>query len=263
MLKIETLQVVYDHTIEAVRNVSMNVSEGQIVGLLGTNGAGKTTVLKAVTATLAVEEGEIVAGKVMLEGADLGLMRSDDIVRRGVALVPEGRRMFDTMTVEENLLAGGHTKSHAVTARNLEKAYDLFPRLREKRSSLSGYLSGGEQQMVAIARALMSEPRLLILDEPSLGLAPLIVRDIYNAISNLRRERGMTILVVEQNARIAMSICDYAYVMENGLVVLDGEADALNANPDFQSFFLGVGAQHQGKSMRDVKHYKRRKRWLS
>lgn len=263
MLVVETLQVMYDRSIEAVRNISLRVDEGTIVGLLGTNGGGKSTVLKAITGTLEVEDGEIMAGSVRLLDHDLSRMTSDQIVRQGIALVPEGRRMFDTLTVEENLRAGGHIMPRAVVDANLERAYTLFPRLEEKRLAVSGYLSGGEQQMVAIARALMSDPRMLILDEPSLGLAPLIVADIYAAIQRLNQEHGMTILVVEQNARIAINICDYAYVVENGAVVLDGNADALAANPDFQDFILGMSANRQAKSMRDVKHYKRRKRWLS
>lgn len=203
------------------------------------------------------------AGSVRLLDRDLSRMTSDQIVRQGIALVPEGRRMFDTLTVEENLRAGGHIMPRAVVDVNIERAYMLFPRLKEKRLAVSGYLSGGEQQMVAIARALMSDPKMLILDEPSLGLAPLIVADIYAAIQRLNQEHGMTILVVEQNARTAISICDYAYVIENGAVVLDGNADALAANPDFQDFILGMGENRQARSMRDVKHYKRRKRWLS
>lgn len=234
MLVVETLQVMYDRSIEAVRNISLRVEEGTIVGLLGTNGGGKSTVLKAVTGTLEVEDGEIMAGSVRLLDRDLSRMTSDQIVRQGIALVPEGRRMFDTLTVEENLRAGGHIMPRAVVDVNIERAYMLFPRLKEKRLAVSGYLSGGEQQMVAIARALMSDPKMLILDEPSLGLAPLIVADIYAAIQRLNQEHGMTILVVEQNARTAISICDYAYVIENGAVVLDGNADALAANPDFQ-----------------------------
>jgi branched-chain amino acid transport system ATP-binding protein len=253
----------YDRSIEAVRNVSLNVDKGTIVGLLGTNGAGKTTVLKAITGTLEVEDGEIMAGSVKLLGRDLSCMSSDEIVGQGIALVPEGRRMFDTLTVEENLRVGGHIMSRAAIDTNLDQAYTLFPRLKQKRLAVSGYLSGGEQQMVAIARALMSDPRMLILDEPSLGLAPLIVADIYSAIQRLNQERGMTILVVEQNARMAVTICDYAYVVENGAVVLDGTSDALTANPDFQDFILGMGSSRHAKSMRDVKHYKRRKRWLS
>ncbi|GMG94218.1 ABC transporter ATP-binding protein [Cupriavidus metallidurans] len=263
MLVVETLQVMYDRSIEAVRNISLRVEEGTIVGLLGTNGGGKSTVLKAVTGTLEVEDGEIMAGSVRLLDRDLSRMTSDQIVRQGIALVPEGRRMFDTLTVEENLRAGGHIMPRAVVDVNIERAYMLFPRLKEKRLAVSGYLSGGEQQMVAIARALMSDPKMLILDEPSLGLAPLIVADIYAAIQRLNQEHGMTILVVEQNARTAISICDYAYVIENGAVVLDGNADALAANPDFQDFILGMGENRQARSMRDVKHYKRRKRWLS
>ena len=263
MLVVETLQVMYDRSIEAVRNISLRVEEGTIVGLLGTNGGGKSTVLKAVTGTLEVEDGEIMAGSVRLLDRDLSRMTSDQIVRQGIALVPEGRRMFDTLTVEENLRAGGHIMPRAVVDVNIERAYMLFPRLKEKRLAVSGYLSGGEQQMIAIARALMSDPKMLILDEPSLGLAPLIVADIYAAIQRLNQEHGMTILVVEQNARTAISICDYAYVIENGAVVLDGNADALAANPDFQDFILGMGENRQARSMRDVKHYKRRKRWLS
>lgn len=263
MLEIENIQVVYDNAIEALRNTSFKVERGSVTALLGSNGAGKSTVLKSISGTLYPEDGRIRSGTIVFEGEDLSQLRPDTIVQMGIAQVPEGRRLFIELTVEENLMIGGYTRSRSECSETLEEVYALFPRLKEKRSGIAGYLSGGEQQMVAIGRALMARPRLLMLDEPSLGIAPVIVRDIYQAVAELNKHRGMTILLVEQDAGLAIKAAGYAYVLENGRVVLDGTGEALSKNDDIREFYLGLGARGDRKSMRDVKHYKRRKRWLS
>ena len=263
MLALHNVRVVYGGAIEAVRDVSMEVAQGQIVALLGGNGAGKSTVLKAISAVLDAEDGEVVKGDILWNGtSSLGRL-ADRIVGNGLVQVPEGRHLFATLTVDENLTVGGHLSSRADAERNRQYVFGLFPRLAERRRQTAGYLSGGEQQMVAIGRALMSKPRLLALDEPSLGLAPLVVAEIFRAITKLREERGLTILLVEQNASRALAIADYAYIMENGRVVLDGTSDALQSNADVQQFYLGINADQARVSMREIKHYKRRKRWLS
>ncbi|MGE0735524.1 MAG: ABC transporter ATP-binding protein [Alphaproteobacteria bacterium] len=263
MLQLGNVQIVYDRAIEAVRDVSLSVETGQIVALLGSNGAGKSTVLKAISGVLYPEEGEIVGGNVTFEGANLATLAPDAIVRLGIVQVPEGRALFDTLTVEENLLMGGYTRSVQESAAALERVLALFPRIADRRKQISGYLSGGEQQMVAIGRALMSKPRLLLLDEPSLGLAPQIVADIFGVVQRLNREEKLTVLLVEQNAQLALSVAHYGYIMENGRVVLDAAPDRLLKNADVREFYLGFGETGKRKSMRDVKHYKRRKRWLS
>lgn len=263
VLAIHNIQIVYGGTIEAVRDVSLEVKAGQIVALLGSNGAGKSSVLKAVSAVLDAEDGEIEKGSIQLFGRNVEKALAPDIVRQGLVQVPEGRRLFATLTVEENLVVGAHLQSRQALGEERQNVFRLFPRLAEKRDVIAGYLSGGEQQMVAIGRALMSRPKVLALDEPSLGLAPLIVSEIFSAIAKLRAESGLTILLVEQNASRALAIADYAYIMENGRVVLDGTCDALRRNADVREFYLGLSAQQGRTSMRDVKHYKRRKRWLS
>ncbi|MDR7093092.1 ABC transporter ATP-binding protein [Hydrogenophaga laconesensis] len=263
VLAIHNIQIVYGGAIEAVRDVSLEVKAGQIVALLGSNGAGKSTVLKAISAVLDAEDGEIEKGSIQLFGENIERAAAPHIVRRGLVQVPEGRRLFATLTVEENLLVGAHLQNRAVLEEERDKVFRLFPRLAEKRSVVAGYLSGGEQQMVAIGRALMSRPKVLALDEPSLGLAPLIVSEIFSTIQTLRHTQGLTILLVEQNASRALAIADYAYIMENGRVVLDGTSEALRRNADVREFYLGLSAQQGRTSMRDVKHYKRRKRWLS
>ena len=263
LLEVENIQVVYDNAIEALRNTSFQVEPGSITALLGSNGAGKSTVLKSISGTLYPENGRVRSGIIRFDGQELAQLMPDVIVRLGIAQVPEGRRLFIELTVEENLLIGGYTRSRGECTETLEEIYELFPRLREKRGAVAGYLSGGEQQMVAIGRALMARPKLLMLDEPSLGIAPVIVRDIYKAIVELNRSRGMTILLVEQDAALAIKTAGYAYVMENGRVVLDGSGEDLSKNEDIREFYLGLGARGDRKSMRDVKHYKRRKRWLS
>jgi branched-chain amino acid transport system ATP-binding protein len=262
-LAIHNIQVVYGGAIEAVRDVSLKVRPGQIVALLGSNGAGKSTVLKAVSGVLEAEDGEIDKGSIQLFGEPIESAPAADIVRRGMVQVPEGRRLFATLTVEENLLAGAHLRPKSELPQGMESVYELFPRLRDKRTTIAGYLSGGEQQMVAIGRALMSKPRMLALDEPSLGLAPLVVAEIFQTICRLRDSIGLTILLVEQNASRALAICDYAYIMENGRVVLDGTSDQLRRNADVREFYLGLSAKEGRTRLKDVKHYKRRKRWLS
>ncbi len=257
------VQVVYDNAIEAVRDVSLKADRGQLVALLGANGAGKSTLLKAMSGVLYAEDGKIENGSIHYDGQDIGRLSPDAIVRRGLAQVPEGRRVFPTLTVEENLQVGGYTVSSSLLRERRDQAYELFPRLFERREQVAGYMSGGEQQMLAIARGLMSGPKLLALDEPSLGLAPLIIDRIYEVIVDLRNRLGLTVLLVEQNASRALDIADYGYILENGRVVLDGPADRLLRNEDVQEFYLGGSASGERKSMRDVKHYKRRKRWLS
>lgn len=263
LLSIRNIKIVYNNSIEAVRDVSLSVPRGGIVALLGSNGAGKSTILKAVTGILDTEDGKIENGTIRFDGQPIADLRPDIIVRRGLVQVPEGRRLFAPLTVHENLVMGGHLVSSDQLRERMEVVYNLFPRLREKERQISGYLSGGEQQMVAVGRALMSDPTLLCLDEPSLGLAPQIIGEIFKVLRRLREETGASILLVEQNANRALEIADYAYIMENGRIVMDGAAAKLAANQDVKEFYLGLGEAHEKRSMRDVKHYKRRKRWLS
>jgi len=263
MLALHNIQVVYGGAIEAVRDVSLQVPEGKIVALLGSNGAGKSTVLKAISAVLDSEDGKIEKGSIQLFGEAIERASAHSIVGKGLVQVPEGRRLFASLTVDENLLVGAHLQDRRALSEGRDYVYGLFPRLADRRQQIAGYLSGGEQQMVAIGRALMSRPKLLALDEPSLGLAPLVVAEIFNAIQALRDQSGLTILLVEQNASRALTIADYAYIMENGRVVLDGTSEALRRNADVREFYLGLSAQQGRTNMRDVKHYKRRKRWLS
>jgi branched-chain amino acid transport system ATP-binding protein len=263
LLSIRNIKIVYNKSIEAVRDVSLSVRRGQIVALLGANGAGKSTILKGVSGVLYTEDGEIENGVISLSGANLKGWRPDEIVARGIVQVPEGRRLFAPLTVRENLIMGGHLVGRAELRRRMDMVLDLFAPLRDKQERISGYLSGGEQQMVAIGRALISGPRVLCLDEPSLGLAPQIIGEIFKVLHRLKNETGTSILIVEQNAHRALDLSDYAYIMENGRVVLDGPAAELMQNRDVKEFYLGMGEASEGKSMRDVKHYKRRKRWLS
>lgn len=263
LLAFRNIQVVYDNAIEAVRDVSIDVPEGAIVALLGSNGAGKSTLLKAMSGVLYAEEGALDNGTIHFRGEDIGALPPDAIVRRGLVQVPEGRRIFPALTVEENLTVGGFTIPAATVRERRDRAFALFPRLAERRTQIAGYLSGGEQQMLAIGRALMAGPKLLALDEPSLGLAPQIIDRIYDVIASLRRDLGLTVLLVEQNAALALEIADYGYILENGRVVLDGSAERLLLNEDVREFYLGTGGGGERRSMRDVKHYKRRKRWLS
>lgn len=263
MLSITNLQVFYDHAVEAVRDVSLEVGGGSIVALLGSNGAGKSTVLKAISGVLYPEEGEITGGVIAYDGQPINKLAPHEIVRQGLVQVPEGRRLFDTLTVEENLLMGGYARPASESTEAMARIFELFPAIESHRHRVSGYLSGGQQQMVAIGRALMGQPRLLLLDEPSLGLAPQIITEIFNAIRKLRDQRGLTVLLVEQNAQLALSVADYGYIMERGRVVLDDTPQKLLANNDVKEFYLGVQDGGERRSMREIKHYKRRKRWLS
>jgi branched-chain amino acid transport system ATP-binding protein len=262
MLAVTNVQILYDRAIEAVRDVSLTVEKGQIVALLGSNGAGKSTLLKAISGVLGQEDGEIVGGAIHFEGAPISALDARAIVQRGCVQVPEGRALFATLTVEENLVMGAFSRPRGEIAEGLERIYALFPRVRERRRQISGYLSGGEQQMVAVGRALMAKPRLVMLDEPSLGLAPQIVDQIFETVLRLNREEGLTVLLVEQNAQLALQVATYGYLIENGRIVLDGPTDKLKANSEVQEFYLGFSGGCR-KSMRDIKHYRRRKRWLS
>jgi branched-chain amino acid transport system ATP-binding protein len=264
MLTITNLQVFYDRAVEALRDASLEVRNGQIVALLGSNGAGKSTILKSICGILYPEDGEILGGSITHQGVSLQGFAPHEIVARGIVQVPEGRRLFDKLTVEENLLMGGYIRSGGDLSAALDQVFELFPAVKQHRSRVSGYLSGGQQQMVAIGRALMSQPKLLLLDEPSLGLAPQIIAEIFDKIKGLRDQQGLTVLLVEQNAQLALSVADYGYIMERGRVVLDGEPSKLLANEDVKEFYLGMGSGTAlRRSMREVKHYKRRKRWLS
>ena len=263
MLRLNNVEVRYDRVILVLKGLSLEVPEGQIVTLLGANGAGKSTTLKAISGLLKSEDGEVCDGTIEFDGQSLAHLDPADIVRRGIFQVMEGRRIFQHLSVEENLLAGAHIRARQTLKDDLGVVYSYFAPLKTRRLSTAGYLSGGEQQMLAIGRALMARPRLIMLDEPSLGLAPLIVQEILEIIQRINRESGTTILLVEQNARLAMSVASYAYLMENGRIVLEGPPSKLRENQDVQEFYLGLTELGEHRSYRDVKHYKRRKRWLS
>jgi branched-chain amino acid transport system ATP-binding protein len=263
MLKINNIEVAYLNVIRVLHGVSLSVPEGQIVTLLGANGAGKTTTLKAISGLLHVEEGEVTDGNIEWNGERIDKKNAEYIGRLGIVQALEGRRVFEHLTAEENLLVGAfHRKDRQEIKNDLEMVYNYFSRLRNLRNNTAGYLSGGEQQMVVIGRAMMARPKLMMLDEPSLGLAPLMVDEIYSIIKRFNEEQKTSVLLVEQNVRIALSIAHYGYVMENGRVVLDGTADFLKNNEDVKEFYMGLSAVGKQKSYRDVKHYKRRKRWL-
>jgi branched-chain amino acid transport system ATP-binding protein len=262
-LSVTNAQIFYDRSVEAVRDVSFTAREKQVVCLLGANGSGKTTLLKAISGILLPEKGALVSGAMRFGGVDLSTLQSDEIVQSGIVHVPEGRRLFVNLTVEENLIMGGYTSSSAERSQRLAGVYEIFPDLTGHRSKEAGYLSGGQQQMVAIGRALMSNPKLLMLDEPSLGLAPKIVEQIFAVIGRLATKHGIGILLVEQNARRALEVSDYGYVLERGRVVFDGTAEHLLQSSEIQEFYLGMSSTTARKSLREVKHYKRRKRWLS
>ena len=264
LLAVNNIEVIYDHVILVLKGVSLAVPEGGIVALLGANGAGKSTTLKAISGLLRTERGDVTKGSIEFKGEPIRRKDPSEVVRRGIVQVMEGRHVFEHLTVEENLLTGAYTQHDGrAIKRDLEMAYAYFPRLRDRRGVRSGYVSGGEQQMVAIGRALMAHPRLMLLDEPSMGLAPMLVQEIFEIVSRLNREEGVSVLLAEQNALIALRFADYAYVMENGRVVLDGDRKAISENEDIKEFYLGLSGVGQRKSYRDVKHYKRRKRWLS
>jgi branched-chain amino acid transport system ATP-binding protein len=263
VLRVNNIEVVYSDVILVLRGVSLQVEEGQIVAILGANGAGKTTTLKAISGLLSTELGEVQRGSIEFNGTRIDGRSPEEIVRLGIVQVIEGRRLFAHLTAEENLRVGALArKDSAAVKRDLEAVYHYFPRLKDLRRNVSGYLSGGEQQMLVIGRGLMGRPSLMLLDEPSLGLAPLLVEEIFEVVRRINAEEGTSILLVEQNARAALDVVDYGYVMENGRVVLDGPAEALRENEDIKEFYLGLTSVGKRKSYRDVKHYKRRKRWL-
>jgi branched-chain amino acid transport system ATP-binding protein len=264
MLALNNIEVVYDGVILVLKGVSLEVPDGKITTLLGANGAGKTTTLKAISGVLRAERGEVVKGSIELRGERIDRFAPHDIVTRGIVQVFEGRRVFEHLSVEENLVAGGHTVVDLKAVRDgIELAYTYFPLLKERRRVDAGYLSGGEQQMLVIGRALMSRPKLMMLDEPSLGLAPMLVEEIFGIVRRLVQSEKIAVLLVEQNAALALDLADHGYVIENGRIVLEGSADSLRENSDIKEFYLGLNEGGARKSYRDVKRYRRRKRWLS
>jgi branched-chain amino acid transport system ATP-binding protein len=263
MLKLNSIEVTYLNVIRVLHGVSMAVEDGAIIALLGANGAGKSTTLKAISGLLHIEEGDVTDGSIEWNGERIDKKGAEAIGKLGIIQALEGRHVFEHLTAEENLIVGAHNRRDRRAVRqDLEMVYHYFPRLKDLRRNTAGYLSGGEQQMVVIGRAMMATPKLMMLDEPSLGLAPLLVEEIYDIIKRFNTEQKTSILLVEQNVRIALSIAHYGYVMENGRVVLDGSADFLKNNEDVKEFYMGLSALGAKKSYREVKHYKRRKRWL-
>jgi branched-chain amino acid transport system ATP-binding protein len=264
LLRVNTIEVVYDHVILVLKGVSLTVPEGGIVALLGANGAGKTTTLKAISNLLHAERGEVTKGSIEYRGARVDRLNPSLLVKRGVVQVMEGRHGFGHLTCEENLLTGAYTRTDGRTAiqQDLDMVYSYFPRLAERRQAQAGYVSGGEQQMMVIGRALMARPKLILLDEPSMGLAPQLVKEIFDIVWRLNKEENVSFLLAEQNATVALRIASYGYILENGRVVLDGSAAALRENEDVKEFYLGLSASGR-RSYRDVKHYRRRKRWLA
>jgi branched-chain amino acid transport system ATP-binding protein len=264
VLEINNIEVVYNKVVQVLRGLSLSVPAGQVVALLGSNGAGKSTTLKAISRLLELENGELVKGQINFNGRDVAQLEPQTLVRNGMSHVMEGRRVFEDLTVEENLVAATYALSgrRAVRA-DFDLVYEYFPRLHDRRRGLAGYLSGGEQQMLAIGRALIARPGLMLLDEPSLGLSPMLVENIFTIIARINSEQRTAMLLVEQNASIALAVADYGYIMETGKVVIDGSAEKLAQDPDVREFYLGVGGSGESRSFRNVKHYKRRKRWLS
>jgi len=264
MLQVNNIEVVYMNVIQVLRGVSLEVGDDQIVALLGANGGGKTSTLKAISGMLKTEEGEVTDGSIDFDGKRIDKYGPEDIAAMGISQVMEGRRVLEHLSVEDNLLVGAYRrKDRAEVKKDIEMVFDYFPRVKEFRRRTSGYLSGGEQQMLVIGRALMARPKLMLLDEPSLGLAPLLVQEIYEIIQRINAEQKMAILLVEQNVRTALGIADYGYVMENGKIVLGGPAEKLRDNEDVKEFYMGLSAVGAQKSYREVKHYRRRKRWLT
>jgi len=263
LLAVNNIEVVYDHVILVLKGVSLQVRDSGIVALLGANGAGKTTTLKAISNLLRAERGEVTKGSIQLEGQNVATLSPHEMVRRGVVQVMEGRHCFEHLTVEENLLTGAYTRrdGRSAIAGDLEMVYGYFPPLKARRRALAGYTSGGEQQMCAIGRALMARPRLVLLDEPSMGLAPQLVEEIFEIVARLNREGGVAFLLAEQNTNVALRYASYGYILENGRVVLDGDGATLRNNEDVKEFYLGLSSSGR-KSFRDIKSYKRRKRWL-
>ena len=263
-LKVNNIEVIYDHVILVLKGVSFDVPAGSIVALLGANGAGKTTTLKAISNLLRSERGDVTKGSIEYLGERVDQLSSNELVKKGVVQVMEGRLCFEHLTVEENLLTGAYTRrdGRAEVYRDLDLVYDYFPRLRERRRAQAGYTSGGEQQMTALGRALMARPKMILLDEPSLGLAPQLVEEIFDIVRRLNTDEGVTFLLAEQNTNMALKYATYGYILENGRIVMDGEAQALSENEDVKEFYLGLSSGKR-KSYRDVKHYRRRKRWLA
>ena len=264
MLRVSNIEVVYMNVIQVLRGISLEVDDGKIVALLGANGGGKTTTLKAISGLLKTEEGKVTDGSIDFDGQRIDNRGPEEIAGMGISQVMEGRRVLEHLTTEENLMVGAYVRkdSREVKA-DLEMVYDYFPKLKGLRHQTSGYLSGGEQQMMVVGRAMMARPKLMLLDEPSLGLAPLLVAEVYEIVKRFNTEQKASILLVEQNVKAALSIADYGYVMENGRVVLDGQAEKLRDNEDIQEFYMGLSSLGAKKSYREVKHYKRRKRWLA
>ncbi len=264
LLAVNNIEVIYDHVILVLKGVSLDVPEGRIVALLGANGAGKTTTLKAISNLLRAERGEVTKGSIVYKGRRVDALSAPELVRLGVIQVMEGRRIFGHLTVEENLLTGAYTRraSRAEIRQDLERVYGYFPRLKERRNALAGFTSGGEQQMTAVGRALMARPSMILLDEPSMGLAPQIVEEIYEIVQSLNRNEGVSFLLAEQNASLALRYAHHGYILENGRVVMEGEAQTLANNEDVKEFYLGISKGGR-LSFRDVKHYRRRKRWLA
>jgi len=263
-LSVNNVEVIYDHVILVLKGVSLEVPRGKIVALLGANGAGKTTTLKAISNLLRAERGDVTKGSIEFDGERVDRLTPAELVRRGVCQVMEGRHCFQHLTVEENLLTGAFSRkvSRVELKNDLEKVYTYFPRLKDRRSSQSGYTSGGEQQMTAVGRALMAQPKMILLDEPSMGLAPQIVEEIFEIVKSLNQKEGVSFLLAEQNTMVALRYADYGYILENGRVVMDGVASDLATNEDVKEFYLGLSTGGR-KSFRDSKHYRRRKRWLA
>lgn len=264
ILTVNNIEVIYNHVILVLKGVSLDVPKGGIVALLGANGAGKTTTLKAISNLLNAERGEVTKGSIEFDGEEVHALSPDNLVKRGCIQVMEGRHCFEHLTVDENLLTGAYTRAadRAGIRSDLELVYEYFPRLKERRTSLAGYISGGEQQMCAIGRALMSRPKMMLLDEPSMGLAPQLVEEIFEITKRLNEEQNVSVLLAEQNTNMALRYAQFGYILENGRVVLDGDAATLRENEDVKEFYLGMSGANR-KSFRDAKHYKRRKRWLA
>jgi len=263
ILKINNIEVKYHEVILVLKGVSIEVPRGGVVALLGANGAGKSTTLKSISGLLKVEDGEVTDGAIEFEGKRIHHEKAAKIAKMGIIQVIEGRKVFEHLTVEENLKVGAHLRKTGSVKEGLEMVYRYFPRLIEKRNETAGFVSGGEQQMTVVGRALMTEPKLVLLDEPSMGLAPMLIHEIFNILIKLNKEERISVLLVEQNVKLALNVAPYAYVMETGRIVMDDPSEKLRENEDIKDFYLGMGAKGEKKSFRDVKHYKRRKRWLS
>jgi branched-chain amino acid transport system ATP-binding protein len=264
LLVVNNIEVIYHNVILVLKGMSLQVDQGRIVAVLGNNGAGKTTTLKAISGLLKSEDGAVTDGRIRFKGERIDRKYPEEIVRKGIFQVMEGRRVFEDLSIEENLIAGGHTnRSRRKMKEDIQKVYGMFPRLKARKNVLAGYISGGEQQMLVIGRGLMSIPTLMLLDEPSMGLSPLLVSEIFKIIQHINQEEKVSILLVEQNARLALSIASHGYVMENGRIVLDDTVEKLKENADVREFYLGLTEVGKKKSYRDVKHYRRRKRWLT